>query len=413
MSEQKGVLLVTQGFPFGESERSFLGEEFAQLQSCFKTTVLAYGKSDELLYPVPEKVPLYRYEFSGIQPFSLLRQFMRPEVQNDVKAACKTGSAKIRIIRLGKILSYSLRAEQMETQMCEIVEVENIEIIYTYWCTQATITALRLKKKFPWLKVVTRLQGYDLYIERTEMAWQAMRGFVAQRCDHLFFVCDAGREYFCEHWPMAEPNKCTVAYLGSRALQTGRWGTRAKNQLSIISCSNIIPLKRVALIADALATLPEEIKVTWNHIGSGELYNSTIEYTTQLLRAKSNIQWKFWGRIANNKLEEIYSRVEPQLFITTSSSEGLPVSIQEGFSAGIPAIATAVGGNSELILNGVTGFLLSPDPAPQEIANQIVRFYKLSFEQKADMQNAAKKLWQEKYNGKKNAELFMETLKKL
>lgn len=33
MSEQKGVLLVTQGFPFGESERSFLGEEFAQLQS--------------------------------------------------------------------------------------------------------------------------------------------------------------------------------------------------------------------------------------------------------------------------------------------------------------------------------------------------------------------------------------------
>ena len=413
MSEQKGVLLVTQGFPFGESERSFLGEEFAQLQSCFKTTVLAYGKNDELLYPAPEKVPLYRYEFAGIQPFSLHRQFIRPEVRSDIRAACKTGSTKSRMIRFGKILSYSLRAEQLEAQMREIVEEENIEIIYTYWCTQATITALRLKKKFPRLKVVTRLQGYDLYIERTEMAWQVMRGFVAQRCDRLFFVCDAGREYFCEHWPMVELHKCTVAYLGTRALQVDRWDTLDKNRLAIISCSNIIPLKRVALIAEALAVLPEEIQVTWNHIGDGELYNSTIEYTTRLLRTKSNIQWKFWGRIANNKLEEIYNRVEPQLFITTSSSEGLPVSIQEAFSIGIPAIGTAVGGNSELIQNGVTGFLLAPDPSPQEVADQIVRFYKLSFEQKADMQNAVKKLWQEKCNSKKNADILMKILKKL
>lgn len=261
--------------------------------------------------------------------------------------------------------------------------------------------------------MVTRLQGYDLYIERTEMAWQVMRGFVAQRCDRLFFVCDAGREYFCEHWPMVELHKCTVAYLGTRALQVDRWDTPDKNRLAIISCSNIIPLKRVALIAEALAVLPEEIQVTWNHIGDGELHNSTIEYTTRLLRTKSNIQWKFWGRIANNKLEEIYNRVEPQLFITTSSSEGLPVSIQEAFSIGIPAIGTAVGGNSELIQNGVTGFLLTPDPSPQEVADQIVRFYKLSFEQKADMQNAVKKLWQEKCNSKKNADILMKILKKL
>ena len=72
-----------------------------------------------------------------------------------------------------------------------------------------------------------------------------------------------------------------------------------------------------------------------------------------------------------------------------------------------------MGGNSELIQNGVTGFLLTPDPSPQEVADQIVRFYKLSFEQKADMQNAVKKLWQEKCNSKKNADILMKILKKL
>ena len=39
------------------------------------------------------------------------------------------------------------------------------------------------------------------------------------------------------------------------------------------------------------------------------------------------------------------------LFINLSTSEGIPVSIMEAYSFGIPAIATNVGGTAELVSN--------------------------------------------------------------
>ena len=55
------------------------------------------------------------------------------------------------------------------------------------------------------------------------------------------------------------------------------------------------------------------------------------------------------------------------VFVNVSSSEGLPVSIMEAFSYGIPAIATAVGGMPEIVTEDC-GVLLKPDFGPEELA---------------------------------------------
>ena len=47
------------------------------------------------------------------------------------------------------------------------------------------------------------------------------------------------------------------------------------------------------------------------------------------------------------------------IFVLSSTKEGLPLSIIEAMSAGLPVIATNVGGNSELVINGETGYLIS------------------------------------------------------
>ncbi|NCO54621.1 MAG: glycosyltransferase, partial [Bacteroidetes bacterium] len=48
------------------------------------------------------------------------------------------------------------------------------------------------------------------------------------------------------------------------------------------------------------------------------------------------------------------------LFINVSESEGIPVSIMEALSAGIPVIATNVGGTNEIVNNDV-GFLIDKE----------------------------------------------------
>jgi L-malate glycosyltransferase len=59
------------------------------------------------------------------------------------------------------------------------------------------------------------------------------------------------------------------------------------------------------------------------------------------------------------------------IFITTSISDGTPVSLLEAMSSGLPCIATSVGGIPEWAVNNETG-LLVPPRSPEKIANAIL-----------------------------------------
>jgi glycosyltransferase involved in cell wall biosynthesis len=58
------------------------------------------------------------------------------------------------------------------------------------------------------------------------------------------------------------------------------------------------------------------------------------------------------------------------IFVLTSSSEGLPISILEALMAGLPVVATNIGGISEIVRPGENGFLVEPRQ-PAEVAGKI------------------------------------------
>ena len=60
------------------------------------------------------------------------------------------------------------------------------------------------------------------------------------------------------------------------------------------------------------------------------------------------------------------------IFITTSVSDGTPVSILEAMSSGLPCIATSVGGIPEWITDGENGILVPPR-SPEKVADAILR----------------------------------------
>ena len=51
--------------------------------------------------------------------------------------------------------------------------------------------------------------------------------------------------------------------------------------------------------------------------------------------------------------------LEADIFLLSSIYEGLPLSILEAMRAGLPVISTNVGGVSEAVIDGVTGFLVN------------------------------------------------------
>ncbi len=78
----------------------------------------------------------------------------------------------------------------------------------------------------------------------------------------------------------------------------------------------------------------------------------------------------FKARTSYSDVPDDYRRAH--IFITTSISDGTPVSILEAMASGLPCIATAVGGIPEWVEDDKTGFMIPPG-SPESVAEAIIK----------------------------------------
>lgn len=410
---KRKILLVTNGYPFGDSERSFLSTELRYLEKSFDVSILA--RISEPPRSQWEGVDADRVSCTGassLKAFEVLAELRRRDVREELQRAFKDCRLHLFAKRASAILRYSARANSFQETLKKLCAEKEIDMIYTFWCTQITLAAVRIAKEKPRIKVTTRFHGYDLYDERTAELWQPFRRDIALGCEKLFFASDAGRLYFLKQWGNEFRDKALVSYLGCRDMS--RVTCSSEQELTVVSCSNAIPLKRVDLIIDALSELPQEKRIIWHHFGDGSELEALKRQAKNRLKERDNIRWKFWGRVPNNQLDGFYRELGAQVFITTTSTEGgAPVSIQEAFSMGIPAIATKVGGIPEVVKDKVTGFLLPENPTAAQISSAIERFSLLTQCERETMSINARQMWQEKCNAKRNSAQFAQELENL
>jgi glycosyltransferase involved in cell wall biosynthesis len=86
------------------------------------------------------------------------------------------------------------------------------------------------------------------------------------------------------------------------------------------------------------------------------------------------------GQCKNEEILRFYENNHVDLFISLSESEGLPVSMMEAQSYGIPILASNVGGISEIVQNEKTGILLPVNIKPENISIEIQKALAFSFD---------------------------------
>ena len=100
------------------------------------------------------------------------------------------------------------------------------------------------------------------------------------------------------------------------------------------------------------------------------------------------------GNIPNERLLNYYRDSYYDIFLNVSTSEGLPVSIMEAMSFGIPCIATDVGGTKEIVDHTINGVLLHEDSSPERIKDAILSIANMTEDMYGLLREHARKKWE-------------------
>jgi len=282
-------------------------------------------------------------------------------------------------------------------------------VLYSYWLyIPARIAANlseRLKDICP-VKCISRAHRFDIYEE--ERSYLPLQRELIEKLDAVYPCSNDGTEYLRRKYP-SFAQKITTSYLGT--YDHGTSGPRTDSKVHLVSCSRLVPVKRIDRLIDALKLLQDDgLNLSWTHLGGGELYGRLSRRAKRELRF---MEVRFPGAVSNREVCAYYKTHHTDIFVNVSSSEGLPVSIMEAISFGIPVIATDVGGTSEIVINGVSGFLLPEHFRPEELAGRIRELAGSGNEAVGVLKKSARRLWERKFRAETNYEAFAEELHRL
>ncbi|MEH7111509.1 glycosyltransferase [Neobacillus niacini] len=283
--------------------------------------------------------------------------------------------------------------------------------VYSYWFYITARIAIEIKTYFQEIgipvKTVSRAHRFDIYEDIHQRGYLPRRQFLLENLDKVFPCSDNGTHYLEKKFP-AYGNKITTARLGT--YDHGEGVSDRKEWFHLISCSRVTSIKRVDRIIDTLKILEGEgYQIAWTHIGGGPLLDKVKEKANGLKVSKV----VFKGSVANTQVYEYYRQNPADLFVNVSTSEGLPVSIMEAISFGIPTIATDVGGTSEIVVNNVSGYLLNKNFSDRELADKIACIIRMSDNEYTHLRRSARRYWFINYQANKNYKDFAENILQL
>ena len=410
------ILLVNQ-FPFGPSE-PYLEAELPAYESFSGVEIFSLSTrkgDDRNERSVPENVRVHRVPLkpAWVYGFGAMRAVVSQEFREEVGVLVRQRRLSAR--RMFELLVFMGRAHVEASAIARRLRryypepASDVFTFYSYRFMYQPYAAYRAARYVGRAVHVSRAHGMDLYEERSESQYLPMRRFNLRVLDRVYPVSKDGAEYLSRKIP-EYADKIQVSYLGTRDSGTGPSPLANSGRLRVLSCSNMFAIKRIDRIVDSLRRA--EVAVEWVHIGEGPLREELEQYANDRLRG-SLCSWAFVGSLSNAEVHRHLARESYDMFVNLSDGEGVPVSIMEALSFGVPVIATDVGGTSEVVTDGVNGFLVNPDEAVETVPTLLNWFASASHEEAQRLRSNARDSWATKFDSEANYASFASALQVL
>lgn len=190
--------------------------------------------------------------------------------------------------------------------------------------------------------------------------------FVARFCNWIVGICDATCENL-QHIPGAVHDRIVRVYNGvDPVVPIAAADQLPKNGLTLLFVGRLAPIKNLPTLIRAVALAVSRVPDLhlWM-VGHGS-ERPELEALVNELGIQDHVT--FWGE----RLDVAGFFCSADIYCMSSTSEGLPMSLLQAMSVGLPAIVTDVGGMAEVV-KFASGGVTTPVGDPNAMADAIVQ----------------------------------------
>ena len=248
-------------------------------------------------------------------------------------------------------------------KLYRLMRRERPHIVHTHTATAGLLG--RLAAKLAGVPVILHtfhghvLHGYFGPLQSKALVW--MERLLARLSDRIVTVSEGQRQELAAYG-IAPLEKITVVPLGfelEELLACESHHGELRRELGLADgnklvgiVARLVPIKNHHLFLQAAQVVAEAVpQARFLVVGDGEL-REELEVYARDLRLDGKVLFTGWRR----DLPCLYADLD--VVALTSINEGTPVSLIEALAAGVPVVATAVGGVPDVVVDGETGCLV-------------------------------------------------------
>lgn len=403
MTKPMHLIFLTQKYPFEQGEE-FIEKELKYLARhySFITIIPTLVRDFSAPRTIPPNAQIVKVK-NPQGPLAIGLNFIKFAPFFPSLMSIESKSYKLNAFLL-KYLAYHIPfAHVIKNEVKKIIDKKSKFALYSYWMDTNAYALHLLVKEKPELQFFLRTHGGDLYNERHPHGQIPFRKPIYQSAGLIAPISENGKVYIGKHWPEYIP-KVKTFRLGVEGPGMGPIPT--SGPFRIVSCSSTQSVKRLEKISEVISMIQPPIE--WIHYGGVENDLVQIRKIAQTIFPK-NITFSAPGHISNADLMDFYYKKGCDLFINLSLSEGIPVSIMEAISFGIPIISNDVGGIGEIV-NEDTGLMVHVNENPIKIAQKISVFLESGKSRSEAYRQKVRDYWRLNFNAEKNYLGFLEEI---
>lgn len=234
--------------------------------------------------------------------------------------------------------------------------------------------------------------------------YNCVEGFILKNIDHVVMVSDRVRKRYIERYPWIEA-KSSVVSDGvdlSRFKPMDKQDARKRqgladegeNQKIIMFAGRFEKEKNPDLLLKTFKLIEEDCaknKLGYNvrliMVGNGKLKEKIMEKAAEL-KIKNIL---FTGSVRRDLMPEMLNCAD--VFVLTSFYEGGPTVVLEALACGVPVVSTDVGYVSDVVSDGLTGYVLPTPGNASEMKEHILEVLGGEYDREACVKSVERRSW--------------------